>query len=559
MRQKNIVKIGAAFLLSILVLVLVVLVNGANIKSFAQGSQNVKIGEIIELSNALENKYEEINFSLFLLVRGFGEKKTDGFQELIDIQEKLNQKWVVFNNGYCKETKICKTNDDKDLAQRIDEYLQSLENIKPLFAEQEQTLSSQEIYGKYNKFLASQGTSTSNQIQSPILNNNIVQTIQDFINEDLKKAKEELQQNLQQANNNEDLQQIEEQIKAIETIETGIESESGIFFKKTQAGLEIVSREKSRSIEKDLLQINDRFLTQSSDSKISYPGVNTIRIIFGWLVLLTIGILVYLYFKLFRKNKKSEDTSTDNQGSSASKDNFNTDEITKQFSTLYDKSTKDIQQVQNLFYQELKQIELDSRAAYQQALGDNTKVLNNLAISLKNKDQELSQLLIVVKESLDVIKNKNTNTNQEDGANGKKKVNKGNDKKEKEDLRINNSPQKQSILLTLKNSDKLEDLVNNYNHKTINKSNIVKVSATKESIEKRRTGDNAPLILMQENEGNEATWVVTQYRLQDNCYFLVPKSGLIINDRIYQTIEDIFMCKGYKNRASNDFKLMLPA
>ncbi len=131
--------------------------------------------------------------------------------------------------------------------------------------------------------------------------------------------------------------------------------------------------------------------------------------------------------------------------------------------------------------------------------------------------------------------------------------------RKEEDLVINNSPKKYSIFSNPIILDKLEDLVYNYNRKKINKSNIVKVSATRESIEKRRTGDNTPLILIQGDEGHEATWVVTQYPLQDNCRFLVPRLGLIINDRIYQTIEDIFMCKGYKNRASNDFKLMLPA
>ncbi|MDJ0903362.1 MAG: hypothetical protein QNJ55_31640 [Xenococcus sp. MO_188.B8] len=39
----------------------------------------------------------------------------------------------------------------------------------------------------------------------------------------------------------------------------------------------------------------------------------------------------------------------------------------------------------------------------------------------------------------------------------------------------------------------------------------------------------------------------------------MPKAGLVISDRIHQTVEDIFLCKGYQKRASNNFKLLLPA
>ncbi|MGK7896714.1 MAG: caspase domain-containing protein [Xenococcus sp. (in: cyanobacteria)] len=116
-----------------------------------------------------------------------------------------------------------------------------------------------------------------------------------------------------------------------------------------------------------------------------------------------------------------------------------------------------------------------------------------------------------------------------------------------------------SFLLYMIDSDIIEDLVTQYIRKTIDRSEIIKVGATVESIGKRRSGDNTPLILTQMDEENEPFWVVTQYTLQNNCYFLVPKYGLIITDRIYQTIEDTFFCKGYKNRVSNDFQLILPA
>ncbi len=54
-------------------------------------------------------------------------------------------------------------------------------------------------------------------------------------------------------------------------------------------------------------------------------------------------------------------------------------------------------------------------------------------------------------------------------------------------------------------------------------------------------------------------WIVQEFPLQDDCFYLVPKANLIINDRIYQTIEDIFICQNYFTRSSNKFELREPA
>ena len=184
----------------------------------------------------------------------------------------------------------------------------------------------------------------------------------------------------------------------------------------------------------------------------------------------------------------------------------------------------------NKKYQQLLRKDIHST---QQKLDNLTNIITNLVHEQSQRSQD------IISESTKLVQESFSKTRYE-----------------KEQSNLN---ERRSILSTLRNSEKLEDLVKNYNQNKINKSIIVKVSATREIIEKRKTGDNTPLILTRGDEGNEAVWVVTQYPLQDNCRFLVPKLGLIINDRTYQTIEDIFICQGYKNRASNDFKLMLPA
>ncbi|MEM7590052.1 MAG: hypothetical protein AAF383_00755 [Cyanobacteria bacterium P01_A01_bin.83] len=87
--------------------------------------------------------------------------------------------------------------------------------------------------------------------------------------------------------------------------------------------------------------------------------------------------------------------------------------------------------------------------------------------------------------------------------------------------------------------------------------NAIKVAATRESIEEIRTGIKTPLILKQDE--NDSYWILNEPIPKDKYFYLVPKANLIINDRIYQTVEDIFTCQGYQDRTSNNFKLKSPA
>ena len=528
MRPKNLVK---AFLLTILVSGL--LVNLANIKSFAQGNQNINIGQVIQLANTLENKYEEVNTALRYQVNGVAEIERQSIIDLVITQNNLVTQWKKFESNFCqKDTKNC-TDKNEDFAQRINENLQSLGNIKPLFENQQQTILSTDQYKSYIAYLSKlkankEAAKNLSQLQkdspeNPIASNVLVSSIQEIIIEELA-----------QAETNDNLAQIEQRRQAIE-------SESGLFFRQTQKWVKQFSTQKSRSIENDLLQINNKLL--ALDSRVSSPSVNStiLYIIFGWLMLLTIGVLISLYFKFFRrKHEKSADTP---------QYNLNEYEIKNRFSTLYEKSIKDGKESQKLFLQGLRELQSNSIEVCKEVTINNNKTSENIAKLLAKNNQESTQLLILIRELLDVIRKnntyqKNTIKTQYDNQSGNTEA-----------IKKTTSDRMPSILFTLRNSDQLENLVVNYNNNQVN--NIVKVSATDESIEKIRSGIKTLLILMQDNNGSY--WVVLKPQLPDNCYFLVPKSGLIINDRIHQTVEDIFLCKGYQKRSSNNFKLVLPA
>ncbi|MDJ0903359.1 MAG: hypothetical protein QNJ55_31625 [Xenococcus sp. MO_188.B8] len=83
---------------------------------------------------------------------------------------------------------------------------------------------------------------------------------------------------------------------------------------------------------------------------------------------------------------------------------------------------------------------------------------------------------------------------------------------------------------------------------------VIKVAATRESIEQRRSGFETPITFTETS--NDSYWIILEPK-SDNGYYLVPKPNLVINSRIHQTIEDIFSCQGYQNRTSNKFKLEL--
>ncbi|MEM8719535.1 MAG: hypothetical protein AAGE84_09540 [Cyanobacteria bacterium P01_G01_bin.39] len=107
-------------------------------------------------------------------------------------------------------------------------------------------------------------------------------------------------------------------------------------------------------------------------------------------------------------------------------------------------------------------------------------------------------------------------------------------------------------------SDFLENLVANYNKNPKNLAqNIVKVAATQESIEQRRSGIKTPLILKPSD--NDSYWVVIDEQTKEGNYYVVPKANLIISHRIYFTVKYIFTCKGFNNKISNNFTLFHPA
>ncbi|MEM8719538.1 MAG: hypothetical protein AAGE84_09555 [Cyanobacteria bacterium P01_G01_bin.39] len=104
----------------------------------------------------------------------------------------------------------------------------------------------------------------------------------------------------------------------------------------------------------------------------------------------------------------------------------------------------------------------------------------------------------------------------------------------------------------------VESLTGFYNKNPRALSNrVAKVAATRESIEQRRSGIKTPLIF-KEND-NDSYWIVNEFLLPDNSFYLLPKANLIINDRIYQTVEYIFTCQGYEYKTSNNFELRRPA
>ena len=104
----------------------------------------------------------------------------------------------------------------------------------------------------------------------------------------------------------------------------------------------------------------------------------------------------------------------------------------------------------------------------------------------------------------------------------------------------------------------LQSLIDSYNNKSgFTSENIISIAATEDSIEKIRSGLKTPVIFTKVYNGS--CWIVPDIKLQNDCFYLVPKVDLIINSRIYQTIEDIFVCQNYAKRSTNKFQLVQPA
>lgn len=115
-----------------------------------------------------------------------------------------------------------------------------------------------------------------------------------------------------------------------------------------------------------------------------------------------------------------------------------------------------------------------------------------------------------------------------------------------------------SFFIDFPQSDRDIEFLEQYNNNPRSLSNnATKVAATRESIEQIRSGIKTPLILKKDE--NDSYWILNEPIPKDGYFYLVPKANLIINDRIYQTVEDIFTCQGYEYRTSNNFKLSCPA
>lgn len=86
---------------------------------------------------------------------------------------------------------------------------------------------------------------------------------------------------------------------------------------------------------------------------------------------------------------------------------------------------------------------------------------------------------------------------------------------------------------------------------------VVTVTATKESVERKRAGYDSPIYFTDAENGNY--WVTSIPQLERPYYCLVPKGNLIIDEHKYKAVQEVFVCSGYKERSSNKFVLNKPA
>ena len=120
---------------------------------------------------------------------------------------------------------------------------------------------------------------------------------------------------------------------------------------------------------------------------------------------------------------------------------------------------------------------------------------------------------------------------------------------------LQSSNQQKELTDNLNNLPSLIEIYNSNPRKLGN--DIAKVMATRESLEKRRSGINFPIMFV---ESSQYIYLILQeLPLENDCFYLVPKDNLIINSSIYQSIKEIFICQNYDNRSSNKFILSKPA
>ncbi|MEM8719534.1 MAG: hypothetical protein AAGE84_09535 [Cyanobacteria bacterium P01_G01_bin.39] len=469
--------------------------NLGDIKSYAQEDNTSSISNLLDLSNKLENQYEEINTALRFRVNGSEEKLVteENINGLIATQNKLVTNWKKFCQSSIPKSEDFPANCDNSqhpkLANIVNDSLRVLdEEIKPFFDNNKTTIISTDRY----KNLKLEDNPSSPNI--------IAKKLQEFIKGELNRGK--YKNNPKQ----------EERIKLILA---EINKESGVFYKGTQKGLKIVSNKESRNIENNLLEINEKIISQlqrtstPQDSGFKIPHITySISELLSLLTFIAVLCSGYYQYKSLKKSEKDNKKNTQVNYTSTQQVDLNT----RQLGEL----GQSIKQVLAANNQALKS---ELRSQFYQ-------IINNISSP----------------PSLDNISDTEYPHNID-----------------------TRHPKNNTLDKTLKDLSPpafLDDLVTKYN-KNPKKSarNTVKVAATRESIEQRRAGLKIPLIFKQgENEGeNDSFWVVLDEQTSEGNYYLVPKANLTINKRFYQTVKYIFTCRGYENKSSNDFTLIHPA
>ncbi|MEM8719536.1 MAG: hypothetical protein AAGE84_09545 [Cyanobacteria bacterium P01_G01_bin.39] len=468
MRKKQIV---LKVILSIFALGLILKLRDT--KSVAQEYKSPSMPGLLELSNQLENQYEEINTALHSQVNGWSEIDRTSITRLIKTQNKLVTSWKKFCQSSTPKSEEFPENCDNsqfpELTNQVNDSLKVLdEEIKPLLKNHNQMILS---IDRYKNLKLEDNPSSSNEI---------IKTLQGFLKKELRSEKSKENQ---------------DEKKQIDPIIANIQEESGVFLRGTQKGLKIVSTKESRNIENNLLEINKKNVaSKNTVSEIdSIESANNSNILFLHrillllllLIFLMIASLIYWYIKSFNLSKQHL--------------------ISMKEIMISIKEMKT--DLENIGYSNLH---------FQNLLQDNYYRLSN----------ELKEFRYHDTVSLSNTSSKNA----------------------KNDL-----SEDSLAIQSLKNITK--KLVDNYN--TNLKENKIIVSPTQESIEQMRLGEKSPFILKQDKIGSY--WIILAEKTPEDNYYLVPKAGLIINDRIYQTVEYIFTCKGYENRSSNSFTLVHPA
>ena len=85
----------------------------------------------------------------------------------------------------------------------------------------------------------------------------------------------------------------------------------------------------------------------------------------------------------------------------------------------------------------------------------------------------------------------------------------------------------------------------------------IKVAVNQESRQRIKAGAKSEIIFEKVSSGSY--WIITEPKLENDSYFLVPNPILGINALIDQSVDQIFTCTRYNNRTSDNFNLKFSA